>query len=513
MATTTELSISVNTDVFHTLLSPDKLRNLVEPLEVVLDLQGTIVVLDSWGQPQYGRLTCDRLAVSEPIVVDQRQIGLVGLCAAESNARAVQAVTYLAYVLATVATETYRQQKMADEVLERYDELNLIYDLANLISRHTLSLDEILRSVLEQIHQILQVEAAVVYLYDAQHSELLPISHLGRRSDEQFWMGRIRELALSTLYAYDTAQLFDGGRVICAPLRYDVERLGTLVVIRDGARVFNANDVNLLATLAQNTALFIQAARLFDSLAQRNRELELTLQELQSTREELNRAERLSLIGQIVGGLVHDMRGPLNIVMGYAGMLQEGGLTEDEVSEYATQIILFVDAFSSMAQEILDYARDDELVDLQPVVLADYMQAVGRQLMPPGLRRSVRIDVEYPPASPARIRIDKTRFTRVFQNLVNNSIDAIEDKGGTCVIVRAEPTPDGYVRFSVNDDGPGVPDDMVETIFEPLVTTKSQGTGLGLAIVRRMVNKHGGDIHYERAPEGGASFVFSIPQA
>ena len=485
---------------------------MIEPLETVLNLQGMIVVHDLQGHLEYGPSHAETPVVPAPILVEHRPVGTVGMCEAPDAVEAQAVLDHLANVLSMLATEILRRRNVADEVLERYDELNLIYDLAGLISSHNLSTDELMRSVLAETNRILRAEAGAIYIFDSDLGEMTPISFFGRRSVENYWQGRIRELALSTLYAFDTTQLFEGGRVICAPLRYDEERLGALVLMHEASgRTFNANDANLLTTLAQNTALFARAARLFDSLTQRNRELEFTLAELQSARDDLSRAERLSIIGQIVGGLVHDMRNPLNIVMGYAGLLQEGGLTEGEVSEYATQIITFVNTFSSMAQEILDYARDDEHLEQEKIDVEAYMAFIQQLVMPPGLRRTVRIEVDSSAAHGFAIRVDKQRFSRVFQNLVNNAIDAIEDHGGSQVTVRAEPTEDNGIRFSVSDDGPGVPPELAEKIFEPLTTTKPQGTGLGLAIVKRMVLKHDGEIHYEQAPEGGASFVFTIP--
>jgi signal transduction histidine kinase len=512
--TINELRTPVNSSKFNTLLPEATLREVIEPLERTLRLRGVIAVYDVRGEWQYGPVGCEQPVYEAPIVVDNQEIGVVAACFLHEQEDVQDALDYLAHVLSLLASETSRRRKMADEVLERYDELNLIYDLASLISSHNLSQDELMRAVLEETNRILHAEAGVIYIYDKERGELVPISYFGRRSNEQYWHGRTRELALSTLYAYDTTQLFEGGRVLCAPLRYDDERLGALVLMHEAAgKVFSANDINLLTTLAHNTALFIRAARLFESLTQRNRELEVTLAELQSTRDELSRAERLSIIGQIVGGLVHDMRNPLNIVMGYAGLLQESSLTEAEVSEYATQIIAFVNTFSSMAQEILDYARDDERIERRVENLDDYMAFVKQLLLPPGLRRTVKIDVQCAGTRGLTFYADRQRFSRVFQNLVNNAIDAIEEKGGSRVVVRAEPTDDSLIRFSVSDDGPGVPPEILDTMFEPLTTTKAQGTGLGLAIVRRMVLKHGGDIHYEPSPEGGATFVFTVPQA
>jgi signal transduction histidine kinase len=460
----------------------------------------------------YGDMRVVEAPVMQPIIVDGQRIGTV--CALSDSDLIHDTLVYLAQTLSTMALETYRRRKISDEVLERYDELNLIYDLASLISGHDLTQDEIMRAVLEETNRIVRAEAGIIYIFDKDKAELRPISYFGERSDEQFWQGRTRELALSTLYAYDHTQLFEGGRVICSPLRYDDNRLGALVLMHERPeRVFNANDVNLLTTLSYNTALFIQAARLYESLSQRNRELELTLAELQTARKELSRAERLSLIGQTVGGLVHDMRNPLNIVIGYAGLLQEGGLSEAEVQKFAGQIITFVNTFSSMAQEILDYARDDEKVEREVVDLVEYMSSIEGLLMPPGLKRGAAIVVDCEAVEGYTAYIDRQRFARVFQNLVNNAVDAIEERGGSQVTIQAQPVDDGMIEFRISDDGPGVPPEMIDRLFEPLTTTKSRGTGLGLAIVRRMVLVHEGQIHYEQSPDGGASFVVTVPQA
>jgi signal transduction histidine kinase len=239
--------------------------------------------------------------------------------------------------------------------------------------------------------------------------------------------------------------------------------------------------------------------------------MERTLGELQSTRDDLSRAERLSLIGQTVGGLVHDMRNPLNIVMGYAGLLQEGGLSEEDVVRFASQIITFVNTFSSMAQEILDYARDDEKVELEQVDLVEYMDSVEQLLKPPGLTRSAKIVLDLDAVQGHTAMVDRQRFSRVFQNLVNNALDAIEEGGGSQVTILARPL-DKQIEFVISDDGPGVPDEIVSKLFEPLTTTKSRGTGLGLAIVRRMVLIHNGSIRYESSQDGGAQFIVTIPQ-
>ena len=497
------------------LLPPATLESLIPPFEALFQLEGLLGICDMAGDHYYGAFPPSRndTVAATIVVTGGTEIGVVYIADHVNDQRLEGALNYLALSLSQVASEISRRRQLADEVLERYEELNLIYDLGMLISRQ-LSQNEIVALVLEKTNQIIKAGAGVIYLFNDDHTELRPVTYFGKQADVNFWYGRTREFALSTLYAYEEAQISEGGNVICAPLRHGDERLGAIVLLHeDPDRQFIANDMNLLNALTHNTALFIQAARLYDSLMQRNQQLEQTLAELRSAREELSRNERLSIIGQTVSGLIHDMRNPLSIVMGYAGLLQDGGLTEDENREYATQIIQYVNVFSAMAEEVLDYTRSDEHLNIKTVALDAYLDTVENLLNPPGLKRRVDVIVRREAVRGYQVRIDAQRFARVFQNLVNNAVDAVEEHGGTHVIVEALPTRDSMIRFSIADDGPGVPPEMVEKIFEPFVTGKAHGTGLGLPIVSRMITRHGGSIHYETSPEGGACFVFTVPQA
>ncbi|MBZ0297630.1 MAG: GAF domain-containing sensor histidine kinase [Anaerolineae bacterium] len=497
------------------LLPTSTLDDLIPPFESLFSLEGQIGIHDIDGNAYYGAAVDHHYfdVFANIDLSDGTTIAVVGIY--NVNQQFVPVVNHLAQTLSLIATEIWRRRQLTDEVLERYDELNLIYDLGMLISTHGLSQNDIVKGVLEQTNRIVQASSGVIYLYsDDNPNDLIPVSSFGQQTDEEFWKGRLREFALSTLYAYEDTQLSDSASVICVPLRHGNERLGALVLIHDGSgKRFSASDVKLLTTLSHNTALFIQAARLYDRLMARNQELVKTLEELQTTREKLSRNERLSIVGQTVSGLIHDMRNPLSIVMGYAGLMQDGGLTEDEIREYSTQIIQYISVFSAMAEEVLEYTRSDERLELQNTSLETYLTVVESLTTPPGLSRPVSIVFNKEHAKGYSVRLDTQRFTRVFQNLVNNAIDAIEEHGGSQVVIDAVPTNDGMIQFSVCDDGPGIPEDMVDQIFEPFITGKAHGTGLGLAIVNRMIARHGGTIHYETGPAGGACFVFTIPQA
>lgn len=482
-----------------TILPMPVLDDIIPAYESAAGNTFAVVVTAADGHIYYGKLDPERPdCVFAPVVVDNQVIGQVGVYAASPDRPVSPSqAEFIARVLSLLALETWRRQLLSDELLERYDELNLIYDLGTRFVEGV-SQEELLKTVLEETNRIMRADAGVIYSWDAAQSNIIPVSFFGQQFTVGVWNSRVHELALNTLNAYEEAQLFDSEQVLCVPLRYNERLLGVLVLVHEVEnKTFKANDINLLTALAHNTAMFTYAVRLMD--------------ELKQTRDQLSRAERLSIIGQTVGSLVHDMRKPLSNAMGYAGLLQEDSITFQERYQFAGQIIKYVRVFSDMAQEILDYISGDEKLRKAPVRVDDIMDQVSDLLLPPGLEQPVKIVMNYDNARGTYINVDRQRFVRVFQNLVNNSIDAIEISGGSMVEIRAEADAH-YVRFSVTDDGPGVPSQSINKIFEAGFTEgKPRGTGLGLAIVSRMVRVHGGEIRYESIPGQGARFVFHVP--
>ncbi len=495
-------------------LSPTVLKNLVTKFEAIFGLERAVAIFDADDGLIYGANNDDIFPEYREIIsVNNQPVGSVAVYCNEADPTLQRALVFFAASLSQLAQESQRRDEMADEVLSRYDELNLIYELGTKFAQGV-GQEEIVQFVLTETNRIVQADAGVIYIWDSEKSSIAPVSHFGNKSSTDFWGGRLRELALSTLYAYDQAQLFEADRVICAPLRFNDELLGSLVLVYESDdKRFQASDINLLTTLTQNTALFIYVARLVAKLAHEKAELEKTLTELQATKDKLSQNERLTIVGQTVGSLIHDMRKPLSNVMGYAGLLQETDLTHEERFEFAGQIIKYIEVFSSMAQEVLDYTSGDAGVNKSLTTVEKFMTYVADLLNPPGLARDTKIIITYDTVRDRMISVDAQRFVRVFQNLVNNSVDAIETQGGSQVELRVEAV-GNMIRFVVEDDGPGVPEKIIDTLFQPFVTMgKSNGTGLGLAIVDRMVMAHGGKIRYETSPMGGARFVFAIPQA
>jgi signal transduction histidine kinase len=214
----------------------------------------------------------------------------------------------------------------------------------------------------------------------------------------------------------------------------------------------------------------------------------------------LSRARRFAEIGQIMTGIAHEIRNPLNAMRLNLHVLSRqqqpfagGNGNGTELSVDQGQIIREtnqeIERVEGLMRILLGYARPDqphnENLDVQRE-----LQSTLNFLGPVLERGEILVRVHYP-EMPAFVHIDRDRLRQIVLNLVNNARDAT-GPGGTIVVSVTRQS--GWVEIAVADDGPGVPAGERERIFEPFFSTKEMGTGLGLAIVRRYVEDVGGTI-------------------
>ena len=236
--------------------------------------------------------------------------------------------------------------------------------------------------------------------------------------------------------------------------------------------------------------------------------------ELARQRDLIFRAEKMSALGELLAGVAHELNNPLSIVVGNMLILKEEELSApiharvDKVSDAAERCVRIVRSFLAMARD-----RPLELVHLSPAVLAD--TAVDSFLAG---EQGAAVDVaSYVPDTLPDIQVDETQIVQVLTNLFVNASQAISDAGvGDKVTLHAEAPENGKtVRLFVRDNGPGIPADIAERVFDPLFTTKSagKGTGVGLALCNRIVASHGGTLTLQQKAGLGACFVVELPIA
>jgi signal transduction histidine kinase len=297
--------------------------------------------------------------------------------------------------------------------------------------------------------------------------------------------------------------------VLAAPLQAKEELIGAIYVdTRLSSRLFDESDLALLSALANQAAVAIQLARLYEDLQARNRELRDALRELQETQDELIRAERLSVVGRMASSIIHDLKNPMTTIKGYAAILGREDLPQETRQRFSKIITHSVDTFVEMTQEILDYARGGG--PLQPAevdvdeFVNDLCDFVERDFDEKGLSLIRKLDYGGP------LKMDETKMRRALYNIASNARDAMQAGGSLTIVTRRKK---GAIEFRLTDTGPGIPDEIQDNLFEPFVTFgKATGTGLGLAIAKKTAIDHGGTISVESTPGKGATFILRLPQ-
>jgi two-component system, NtrC family, sensor histidine kinase HydH len=267
---------------------------------------------------------------------------------------------------------------------------------------------------------------------------------------------------------------------------------------------------------------------LAETLAETNRRLE-------QAQAEARRSERLAALGQLSAGLAHEIRNPLGVIKGSAEMLtQKLGDSNPLATELAGYISTETNRLSALVTRFLDFARPLH-ADLTPQNVTTVLDRALNDVAQFWKGAPVRVEKEYEVDLPL-IPLDESLCEQAFVNIVQNAYDAMGPKGGLLrVHVRQLRTQgrDGRsldgVEVRIADNGPGIPLELREQIFNPFVTTKKSGVGLGLSIVSKIIDGHHGTIRIEApgnpagdenrdlsaasASGSGAQFVIFFPAA
>ena len=227
--------------------------------------------------------------------------------------------------------------------------------------------------------------------------------------------------------------------------------------------------------------------------------------ELREAQEQLVRRERLAVLGQLAGGVGHELRNPLGAIKNAAyflNMVIEE--PEPEVKEMLEVLDKEVGTSEGIISSLLDFARPKPLSQ-QPADVNEVVQeALSRTTVPENVEVVSRLD-EALPIIPA----DPVQLSQVFGNIVLNAIQAMSE-GGQLTVTSEVAGPE-WVSVSFTDTGVGISEENSEKLFEPLFTTKARGIGLGLALVKTLVEGHGGTIEVQSEMGRGSTFTVRLP--
>ncbi|HET7539052.1 MAG TPA: ATP-binding protein [Polyangiaceae bacterium] len=245
-----------------------------------------------------------------------------------------------------------------------------------------------------------------------------------------------------------------------------------------------------------------QRETLVQRLVEDGRAREAALTALERTRAQLTHAQKMELVGQMAGGIAHDMNNALTAVMGEASLL------DDSVAEDRDRILEAAAYAAKLTHQLMVFARRDTSlprpIDLGATIRGA-IQAI-RRMIPSEIGLSQQLSAE-----PIVVVADPTQLLQVLLNLASNARDAMLDGGRLTLRLTLE-QPTQLAVIEVSDTGPGIPEADILRVFEPFFTTKpvGKGTGLGLATVKQLVEGMGGTIEVQNLASGGASFIVKL---
>ena len=232
--------------------------------------------------------------------------------------------------------------------------------------------------------------------------------------------------------------------------------------------------------------------------------------EIEHLQERLHAQSKMAALGNMAGGIAHEIRNPMNAVRGFAELLRRELPAEARAQRFATRICEGVDEADQIIASMLTFANPErlalELVDANE--LCEAAITAAKRVLPenaPGKEWRVVSSTSVPP-----FRADRIKVRQALRNLIANALQAQPDGGAVSVSIDLDGE---YVRFCVQDAGPGIPPALRARVAEPFFTTRAEGTGLGLALVHSIAELHGGRLEVSpcSAPMGGADIAFRIP--
>jgi signal transduction histidine kinase len=243
--------------------------------------------------------------------------------------------------------------------------------------------------------------------------------------------------------------------------------------------------------------------QLSQSLEEKVRERTKQLQEAQ---EDLVRKEKLALLGQVADTVGHELRNPLGVMNNAVYFLQTvlAG-ADDTTKEYLGIIKSEIAAAERIVSELLDAVRTKPPYPEMVEVIVLIQQTLRKCYVPP----SVTVRLGIPETLPA-VLVDPVQLRQVFWNLITNGVEAMPDGG--VLEVRADENQEAKtVTVSIKDSGSGIAPEHLDSLFQPMFTTKARRIGLGLVVVKNLTQVNGGSVEVESTQGKGSTFSVTLP--
>lgn len=235
------------------------------------------------------------------------------------------------------------------------------------------------------------------------------------------------------------------------------------------------------------------------------REVDELKEQLRQKDEEVKRAERLAVLGETAAGLAHEIRNPLGAIALFVSMLKSDLVDRPESLRLVDQIERGIQSLDGVVSNVLHFARNIRL-RIGPMNLHSVVQELQHHF---ASLYSPQCCFQVCMTGNPYVKADEQGIRQCLYNIITNALQAVSFAGTISIRVSDSEISDG-VNIEIEDDGPGVPTELLDTLFEPFTSGRREGTGLGLSIVRRIIEAHGGEVRVSNTPH--ALFSLVIPR-
>ncbi len=232
-------------------------------------------------------------------------------------------------------------------------------------------------------------------------------------------------------------------------------------------------------------------------------------QELLESREQMVRSEKLAAIGQLAGGVGHELRNPLGAIKN-AVYYVRGKVAKSELAQKEPRVTEFLDIMddeinssNKIISDLLGFSRVGK-PSVSPTQIKKIVEdALLHLTIPENIGVTKMLDTDLP-----QVEIDADQIQQVFINIITNAVQAMPEGGKLTMQAREK---DEFLEIEIADTGCGIPEEAVDKIFDPLFTTRAKGIGLGLAVCKAIIDRHQGSIDVKSQVEKGTTFTIRLP--
>jgi phosphoserine phosphatase RsbU/P len=384
---------------------------------------------------------------------------------------------------------------------DRLDRLRTLTEVSRALT-YTSATQDVLRLTVERAAELMGGDKALIMLTDA--AGLLTVRAAHGVDAER--IGTLHEplnetlvRRLQDLLGYPLEECF-----LSVPLVAQGQVTGLLAVVRPVGAPQTDDDEWLLSALADQAAVALENARLTEAV-------------------QLGQADRERIVdmqGRTQATLGHELRSPLSAILAYSALLldEEFGSLRDRQRESVARIQMSGQHLLAIIENVLDVARINAgVLHLSPsVICVESVLAEAVQMVQPRATEKHQ-DLRVGPAGDVMVQADANRLRQALVNLIGNAIK-YSPQGGAVEVVASAREMEGrpFVALAIADNGPGIPADLLDAIFEPYdrgaAASHEPGLGLGLFIARELVRQMGGDIRVRSEPGAGSTFTALLPR-